>query len=119
MKLEIVQNEKNTLEFYLLNERHTIANLLKEKIVKNNDVEFNMSEGVIESIKRTINLYGNKNIKVYFLDDSLYSGKTRNKINDKLKEVFDIEITHTYVVYDGSLNKEDNVTSMFRYHNLM
>ncbi|NMA44260.1 MAG: DNA-directed RNA polymerase subunit L [Candidatus Diapherotrites archaeon] len=40
MKLEIVQNEKNTLEFYLLNERHTIANLLKEKLVKNNDVEF-------------------------------------------------------------------------------
>lgn len=40
MKMEIIQNEKNNLEFYLLNERHTIANLLKEKLVKNSDVEF-------------------------------------------------------------------------------
>ncbi|HNV01055.1 MAG TPA: RpoL/Rpb11 RNA polymerase subunit family protein [archaeon] len=40
MKMEIIQNEKNTLEFYLLNERHTISNLLKEKLVKNGDVEF-------------------------------------------------------------------------------
>lgn len=40
MKMEVIQNEKNTLEFYLLNERHTIANLLKEKLVKNSDVEF-------------------------------------------------------------------------------
>ncbi len=40
MKIEVVQNEKNTLEFYLMNERHTIANLLKEKLAKNSDVEF-------------------------------------------------------------------------------
>lgn len=40
MKVEIVQNEKNTLEFYLIGERHTISSLLKEKLSNNNDVEF-------------------------------------------------------------------------------
>jgi DNA-directed RNA polymerase subunit L len=40
MKLNIVTNEKDTLEFYMEGERHTIANYLKEKISKMDGVEF-------------------------------------------------------------------------------
>jgi len=40
MKLEKVTNEKNELEFYIDNERHTLPNLLKEKLSKDADVEF-------------------------------------------------------------------------------
>ncbi len=40
MKIEVIENEKNTLEFYLIGERHTIPNLLKDKLTKNSDVEF-------------------------------------------------------------------------------
>ena len=50
-----------------------------------------------------------------FVDDSFYSGKTRNKINEKLNE-YNCEIVHTIVLYDGSADKDDNVSSMYRYY---
>ena len=40
MKLEIIKNEKSELEFVLDGERHTIPNLLREKLSQNGDVEF-------------------------------------------------------------------------------
>ncbi len=40
MKIEVIENDKNSLEFYITGERHTLANLLKEKLNKNSDVEF-------------------------------------------------------------------------------
>jgi len=40
MKLNIVTNEKDTLEFYIEGERHTIANYLKEKIAQMDGIEF-------------------------------------------------------------------------------
>ena len=40
MKIEIITNEKNTLEFYMEGERHTIPNYLKEKIASSDGVEF-------------------------------------------------------------------------------
>lgn len=40
MKLNIVTNEKDTLEFYMEGERHTIANYLKEKIAEMDSIEF-------------------------------------------------------------------------------
>lgn len=40
MKLNIITNEKDTLEFYMEGERHTIANYLKEKICEMDSVEF-------------------------------------------------------------------------------
>lgn len=48
-------------------------------------------------------------------DDSFYSGKTRDTINSKLNELH-ANIVETYVVYDGSITKDRNVFSMFRYH---
>ena len=50
-------------------------------------------------------------------DDSFYSGTTRNKIEAKLKTIHsDARIIMTIVIYDGSVNIQDNVFSMFRYH---
>lgn len=40
MKIDVVKNEKDTLEFYIAGERHTLPNLLKEKIVAASGVEF-------------------------------------------------------------------------------
>jgi len=40
MKLTVITDEKNTLEFYIEGERHTLPNLLKEKVVAANGVEF-------------------------------------------------------------------------------
>ena len=40
MKLEVIQNEKNSLEFYIEGERHTLSNYLKEKIASIDGVEF-------------------------------------------------------------------------------
>lgn len=50
-----------------------------------------------------------------FIDDSFYSGTTRNKINEALNE-YDASIVHTVVAYDGSETKEDSVHSLFRYY---
>ena len=50
-------------------------------------------------------------------DDSFYSGKTRDEIAKKIASIrTEAKILQTYVVYDGSIRKEDNVFSMFRYH---
>ncbi|MGI6589057.1 MAG: DNA-directed RNA polymerase subunit L [Candidatus Iainarchaeum sp.] len=40
MKLSVVANEKDTLEFYMEGERHTVANYLKEKISSMDGVDF-------------------------------------------------------------------------------
>jgi DNA-directed RNA polymerase subunit L len=40
MKIDVITNEKNTLEFYIEGERHTLPNMLKEKIVSASGVEF-------------------------------------------------------------------------------
>jgi len=40
MKIEVLKNEKDTLEFYIEGERHTLPNLLKEKIASADGVEF-------------------------------------------------------------------------------
>ena len=40
MKIEIIKDEKNEIEFILDGERHTIPNLLREKLSQNSEVEF-------------------------------------------------------------------------------
>lgn len=50
-----------------------------------------------------------------FIDDSFYSGKTKNVIDRELNKCSSY-ITDTYVVYDGSHKKQENVHSLYRYH---
>lgn len=52
-----------------------------------------------------------------FLDDSFYSGKTRDGIDAAIKAHNPQRgIIHSFVVYDGSRYKQDNVSSMFKYY---
>lgn len=48
-------------------------------------------------------------------DDSFYSGTTRDKIEEALKEIRQgCKIIHTVCIYDGS--KDNNVTSLYKYY---
>jgi DNA-directed RNA polymerase subunit L len=40
MKIEVIKDEKDTLEFYIEGERHTLPNLLKERLSKQSDLDF-------------------------------------------------------------------------------
>ena len=40
MKIEVVTNEKDNLEFFIEGERHTLPNMLKEKLANDASVEF-------------------------------------------------------------------------------
>lgn len=59
--------------------------------------------------------FGNK--PFIFLDDSFYSGKTRDSIQGKLSEIDPTtKIIKTFVIYDGSKELQPDVFSMYRYH---
>ena len=48
-------------------------------------------------------------------DDSFYSGTTRNKIEEALKEIRQgCKIIQTVYIYDGG--KDPNVTSLYKYY---
>ena len=40
MKVDVVSNTKDTLEFFIEGERHTLPNLLKERLAADSNVEF-------------------------------------------------------------------------------
>jgi predicted DNA-binding ribbon-helix-helix protein len=55
-----------------------------------------------------------ENKEFLFLDDSYYLGRTRNVIKKEILE-HGGELISTYVFYDGSKIKEDDVYSFYRY----
>jgi hypothetical protein len=50
-----------------------------------------------------------------FVDDSFYSGKTRDVVFDEIKRCGGT-ITDTFCVYDGSKEKDETVMSLYRYY---
>ena len=55
--------------------------------------------------------------KFILLDDSFYSGTTKDAIERSLKMVdSQAGIVKTFVIYDGSKIKKNNLYSMFRYY---
>lgn len=59
---------------------------------------------------------GKSGIKKWiFIDDSYYSGKTKEVIRRSLKSV-GCKLLHTFVVYDGSPVKSKLVSSLYRYY---
>ena len=50
-----------------------------------------------------------------FVDDSFYSGKTRDTIAAELAK-HGCRIIQTFVVYDGSITQDTAVQSLYRYH---
>ena len=59
--------------------------------------------------------YNVENKKLIFIDDSYYLGRTRDAIKNAIEENHGTLI-NTYVFYDGSKIKEDNVHSFYRYY---
>lgn len=53
--------------------------------------------------------------ELIFVDDSFYSGKTRNKVQMEVERNGGLVIA-TYVLYDGSHEKDETVHSLYRYH---
>lgn len=54
--------------------------------------------------------------KYIFVDDTYYSGKTTDKVKEFVSRYFGKDIVKTYVFYDGSLNKNEDVKSLYRYY---
>jgi hypothetical protein len=50
-----------------------------------------------------------------FLDNSCYLGRTRDKIEARIKEAGG-ELLHTLVLYDGSVEPLPRIEGLFRYH---
>ena len=55
------------------------------------------------------------NKKGIFIDDSYYLGRTEKAIGEELKKV-NSAIIKTFVFYDGSKEKNNNVISFYRYY---
>ena len=53
--------------------------------------------------------------QIIFIDDSFYSGKTANKVEDFLRSRRS-SIFKTYVFYDGCKEKYKDVESLYRYY---
>ena len=83
---------------------------LKEKIIV---VNGGLRKGYdIISFWENFNL---KDKKIVFIDDSYYLGRTRDKIKEAI-ENNNGKLICTYVFYDGSKIKEDDVHSFYRYY---
>jgi hypothetical protein len=81
--------------------------------------EYFLVNGGLRKGKKIISLEPNKEgIKgneFIFLDDSFYSGKTRNAIRTEI-EKWGGTLTNTYVCYDGAKEKDETVKSLYRYY---
>lgn len=74
--------------------------------------------GGLRDGKELIAFWNDYNItmkKIIFIDDSFYLGRTRDKIAQAIKR-YHGTLTNTYVFYDGSKEKEENVHSFYRYY---
>lgn len=50
-----------------------------------------------------------------FFDDSFYSGTTRDVVKKTLESIGH-ELVHSFVVYDGSKDNDETVSSLFKYY---
>lgn len=74
--------------------------------------------GGLRNGEKIEDFWTNYNIKakrIIFIDDSFYLGRTRDKIAKAIKD-HQGTLINTYVFYDGSKEKEENVHSFYRYY---
>ena len=94
-----------------------LMNIYGEKLRESYGEVILVNGGIRTGVEPIIYLEDLKFPKCVMLDDSFYSGTTRNKIEAKLRSIHSgARIEKTIVVYDGSPNKQPEVYSMFRYH---
>ena len=88
---------------------HFLNNSFKEVIITNG--------GIREGREAYLGIDSLKCNEFIFIDDSYYSGKTKKGIEEALQNINpNAKITETFVVYDGSKSKSNNVISLFRYY---
>lgn len=74
--------------------------------------------GGLRNEENIVNFWKKYNIsmkRIVFIDDSFYLGRTRDKIEEAIKK-HQGTLINTYVFYDGSKEKEENVHSFYRYY---
>lgn len=113
----IVSPPKNRIGIILSGEfGHIIANNYMKDFSEFGEVI--IVNGGIRTGKE-VNLY-KTNLKCssyIFLDDSYYSGLTKESIQEALTKIDEnVLITHTFVVYDGGKEVQDAPFSMYRYY---
>jgi len=94
---------------------HYILQLFDSGLISVNSIivaNGGLRSGKIKSFKSR-NLIKNENY--IFVDDSLYSGTTRNRVAEFI-EKFNCKVSLSRVIYDGSIKKDDSVISLYRYH---
>jgi hypothetical protein len=94
------------------------GNIFKEVVdnKKNHNIiciEGGLRFEILPDIQHASELLNNK--KVVFIDDSFYSGKTRDKVVEAVVSNNGIYVG-TVVVYDGSVINQPDVNYLFRYH---
>ena len=117
LKYMIKTIEKEEFDYIIVSGHYgkTFTNYCrKNKIFKDKIILVNGSIRKGKKIKDVIknNL---KDKKVIFIDDSCYSKKTINEIT-KYIESKNGNLIKTFVYYDGSKNKSDNINSFYRYY---
>ena len=116
MIAKIVENEK--FDYLIVSERFGYA--FKEFCEKNIDNNFSNNIITVNGGLRRGNITTNLNIDInnknlVFIDDSFYAGRTRNKIKDYINQNGG-NLISTYVFYDGSKEKDENLYSFYRYY---
>jgi len=54
--------------------------------------------------------------RYYLFDDSFYAGRTRDLIKNTVESLINKSVIRTIVIYDGSIDYQWDVKSLFRYH---
>ena len=84
-------------------------NIYKDKLILVNG-SLRKGKEIKDKLKYNLN-----NKKVIFIDDSCYSKKTINEVKKYIESKKGIFIK-TYVYYDGSYNKSNDINSFYRYY---
>ena len=82
-------------------------NIYKDKIV--------LVNGSLRKDKSITNRNNFNNKKIIFIDDSCYSKKTINKVKKYIKDN-NGKYIKTFVFYDGSYEKSNDIISFYRYY---
>ena len=86
-----------------------------EKLDYNKIIKVRGSLRYVNDVENYHEYYDIKDKKMVFLDDTYYSGKTKRKIVNSIIDN-DGDYKGTYVIYDGSKVKQNDVSGLYRYY---
>ena len=93
-----------------------LSKLINKKIIPM-DVNIICLNGGLRKWKKTVgsNIPLCESFTVIFFDDSYYSGKTSKAVREYIQK-YGGTIVKNYVFYDGCIEKNDDVESLYRYY---